>query len=199
MLATDGVLPLSPPIEVYRAATGSVLLERRYLWCVGLYLVTRTFYDCLVHWTGAGPAEHSRCDRDCLLAPQDGVLTHQDCLLAPQDCLLAHAEHCSSFKRGAAYQEYQRSTRCFWPFWLPWPVDHFQVAGWPEPKTLEERRVTPEAMAAFDQARMNDKQQQQQQQVQAATEAVHSSMARDQRHAAEATVQKVQQEKKKDA
>jgi steroid 5-alpha reductase family enzyme len=61
----------------------------------GLYLLLPLFfYDCLVHWTGAGPAEHY-----------------------------------SAIKR-PAYRQYQRSTRCLWPFELPL-VDHFREPGWP--------------------------------------------------------------------
>jgi steroid 5-alpha reductase family enzyme len=57
----------------------------------------RLFYDCLVWWTGAGPAEHF-----------------------------------SGLKR-PLYLEYQRSTRCFWPSFIPSlpGMDHHQEAGWP--------------------------------------------------------------------
>ena len=57
--------------------------------------VVRFMYDCLVHWTGAGPAEHF-----------------------------------SARRRGAPYHEYQRTTRCFFPFEMP-GVDHHRTPGWP--------------------------------------------------------------------
>jgi steroid 5-alpha reductase family enzyme len=67
---------------------------------VMLFYTLRMFYDCLVHWTGAGPAEHY------------------------------------SVQKRVVYREYQQSTRCFWPAFLPLPnwipgIDHHQVAGWP--------------------------------------------------------------------
>lgn len=60
-----------------------------------LFFVSRFFHDCLLHWTGAAPAEFF-----------------------------------SVQKRGAAYKEYQATTRCFWPFEMP-GVDHFRESGWP--------------------------------------------------------------------
>ena len=55
--------------------------------------VSRIFYDCLVHWTGAGPAESFSAKRP-------------------------------------DYKKYQESTRCFFPFEMPF-WNHFREAGWP--------------------------------------------------------------------
>lgn len=65
-----------------------------------LVYVLRLFYDCLVWWTGAGPAEHF-----------------------------------SGLKR-PLYLEYQRTTRCFWPSFIPsFPgMNHHQEPGWPHAK-----------------------------------------------------------------
>jgi len=68
---------------------------------LALLFVSRFFYDCLLYWTGAEPAEHF------------SVLKRQ------------------------AYHDYQRSTRVFWPFELPW-VDHGRRPDWPAfPKRVE--------------------------------------------------------------
>lgn len=58
-----------------------------------LFAVVRFFYDCLVHWTGAGPAEHF-----------------------------------SAAKR-PHYIAYQKKTRCFFPFEMPF-VDHYRRPKW---------------------------------------------------------------------
>lgn len=59
-----------------------------------LLMIVRLFYDCLLHWTGAAPAEFY------------------------------------SVQKRPKYREYQRTTRCFFPFDVPL-VDHFQLEGWP--------------------------------------------------------------------
>lgn len=50
------------------------------------------------------------------------------------DCLLfwtgAAPSEYFSFRKRKAYGDYQRTTRCFWPFELP-GLDHYRVAGWP--------------------------------------------------------------------
>jgi steroid 5-alpha reductase family enzyme len=56
--------------------------------------LSRFFYDCLLYWTGAEPAE-SR-----------------------------------SVERRPMYREYQKITRVFFPFWVPF-FDHHQTPGWP--------------------------------------------------------------------
>jgi steroid 5-alpha reductase family enzyme len=58
------------------------------------FAVVRFFYDCLVHWTGAGPAEFY------------------------------------SVKKRPLYRAYQKSTRCFFPFEMPF-VNHHRVANFP--------------------------------------------------------------------
>jgi len=58
-------------------------------------LILRFFYDCLVHWTGSGPAEHF------------------------------------SYLKRPSFGEYQKETRCFFPFELPF-VDHFREVGFPD-------------------------------------------------------------------
>jgi steroid 5-alpha reductase family enzyme len=63
-------------------------------WVLCLAFIPRFFYDCLLYWTGAAPAEH---------------FSHQ--------------------KRGQLYEEYQRSTRVFFPFPAPL-VNHAQAPGW---------------------------------------------------------------------
>ena len=59
-----------------------------------LLALLRFFYDCLVYWTGAEPAEHF-----------------------------------SVLKR-PLYKAYQSTTRCFFPFEVPF-FNHHRVAGWP--------------------------------------------------------------------
>ena len=66
--------------------------EKSPAWLRGRY-VSRIFYDCLVHWTGAGPAESFSAKRP-------------------------------------DYKKYQESTRCFFPFEMPF-WNHFREAGWP--------------------------------------------------------------------
>ena len=71
------------------------------------------FYDCLAHWTGAGPAEY-----------------------------LSYQKRGKGAEDGCCYGAYQRTTRCFWPFPVPEGplVSHFQEEGWPAPHvTIAER------------------------------------------------------------
>lgn len=63
-------------------------------WATILLFIPRFFYDCLVYWTGAAPAEH---------------FSHK--------------------KRGKVYEQYQQSTRVFFPFPMPF-VNHAQTPGW---------------------------------------------------------------------
>ena len=86
----------------------------RYFALALLYTL-RMFYDCLVHWTGAGPAEY-----------------------------FSYQRRGEGAEAGGCYGSYQRTTRCFWPFPLPEGplVSHFREEGWPAPHaTIAERAV----------------------------------------------------------
>jgi len=71
---------------------------------IGLTLISlpRVFYDCLMYWTGAEPAEHFSC------------------------------------KKRPLYKEYQKKTRVFFPFEIPF-FDHGRVPGWPNSKNIDDQ------------------------------------------------------------